>query len=313
MVATASKSTFLRQELPDHVQVTAKKHRGKRISVRGPRHFRLTRLVQARWPEDGQLEAAVPSLALVLKGQADFFLADYLVHCRPGDWVFIPAGVPKPDATFPYVLDGSNRKCDLLYIYPGPLNGVGLECFICHSTAERIYTGAEYGTSDVKNAFLVHLYNELNEQIQNARSERLIQHLLLGIILWLYREIEQGTAVIPWSRRLDQPVERSPDIIAEACRHIESHLSRHLTISDMVRLLAVSPATFTRRFRAEKGQSFNEYLTAQRLKGAEDMLQDTALPMNDISRNLGLTYERLRYLFQQKHGCSPGEFRKRQK
>jgi len=311
MMATPTIAAFRRQELPAHVNVTVKKRRGKRASARGPRNYRMTRLVQASWPDDGQLEAAVPSLVCVLKGQADFHLADYVVQCQPGDWIFIPAGIPKPDASLPYVLDGSPRECDLLWIYPGPLNGVGLECFVCHSTSKRIYTGVEYGTSDVKNDFLVHLFNELNEQIQNRCKEELIHHLLVGIILWLHREIEEGRAVIPWSRRLDQPVERSPDFITEACKHIESHLDHHLTIPKMARLMAVSPATFTRRFRAEMGQSFNEYLTVQRLKGAELMLLDTSMTVNDVASHVGLTYERFRDLFQQHHQCSPGEFRKR--
>jgi len=313
MVAVPTISAFRRQELPDHVRVRVKKRRGKRVRVRGPRHFRLTRLVQARWPEDGQLEAAVPSLVCVLKGQADFHFADYLVQCQPGDWIFIPAGIPKPDASLPYVLDDSARECDLLWIYPGPLSGVGLECFVCHSDSQRIYTGIEYGTADVKNDFLVHLFDELNEEMQRSHKGDTIQHLLTGISLWLYREIKEGRAVIPWTRRLDRPVKRSPDFITEACKHIDSQVSHHLTIAEMSRLMAVSPATFTRRFRAETGQSFNAYLTAQRLKIAEALLLDTTLTVDDIASHIGLTYERLRYLFQQEHDCSPGEFRKRKK
>jgi AraC-like DNA-binding protein len=311
MVATPTIAAFRRQELADHIKVTVKKRHGKRVSVRGPRNFRLTRLVQARWPEDGQLEAAVPSLVCVIKGQADFHFADYMVQCQPGDWIFIPAGVSKPDASLPYVLDDSDRECDLLWIYPGPLNGVGLECFICHSDSKRMYSGVKYGTSDVKNDFLVQLFNELNGQMQNSRKEELIQHLLTGITLWLLWEIEEGRAVIPWTRRLDQPVERSPDFITEACKHIESHLDHHLTIPEMARLMAVSPATFTRRFRADMGQSFNEYLTVVRLKGAETLLLDTTMTVNEVASHTGVTYERLRDLFQRHYGCSPGEFRKR--
>jgi len=311
MVATPTITSFRRQKLADHVKVTVKKRRGKRVSVRGPRNFRLTRLVQARWPEDGQLEAAVPSLVCVIKGQADFHIADYMVQCQPGDWIFIPAGVSKPDASLPYVLDDSERECDLLWIYPGPLSGVGLECFICHSTSQAMLTGLKYGTSAVKDDFLVRLFNELNEQLLRSGKEDFIYHLLSILVLRLREEMEEGRAEVPWTRRLDQPVERSPDFIAEACKHIESHLDRHLTISGMARLVAVSPATFTRRFRTDMDQSFHEYLTAQRLKGAKALLQDTALSVNDVSLKVGLKYERLRDLFQKQYGCSPGEFRKK--
>jgi len=310
MVATSTLAAFQRQELPDHVRVKAKKRRGKRISVRGPRNYRLTRLVQARWPQDRQLEAAVPSLAFVLRGQADFHIADYLVECQPGDWVFIPAGISKPDASLPYVQDGSRRECDLLWIYPGPLNGVGLECFITHSTANSTQTTMQRGTAAVKNNFLPHLFNELSEQTQILSHRQQMAHLLSGIILWLTSEITEGTATIPWVRRLDQPVPRSHNLSEEARKYIESHLNHSLTIPEMARLLAVSPATFTRQFRADTGQSFHQYLTAQRLKGAENLLQDTDLSVNSVALKVGLSYERLRDLFNVNHGCSPGEFRK---
>jgi len=311
MVATPTIAAFRRQELPDHVKVMVKKRRGKRVSVRGPRNYRLTRLVKARWPEDRQLEAAVATLGFVLRGQADFHITDYLVQCQPGDWMFIPAGISKPDASLPYVLDGSPRECDLLWIYPGPLNGVGLECFISHSTSTATHTSLERGTAAVKNSFLAQLFNELTEQSQHSSHRQQMAHLLSCIVLWLQSEIQEGAAVIPWVRRLDQPVKRSQDLMEEARKHIESHLNQSLTISEMARVLAVSPATFTRQFRAGMGRSFHEYLTAQRLKGAEDLLLDTDLSINAVAHKVGLSYERLRDLFSQHHACSPGEFRKR--
>ena len=91
---------------------------------------------------------------------------------------------------------------------------------------------------------------------------------------------------------------------------IESHLDSHLTIEAMANRLAVSPSTFTRRFRDGTGQSFNHYLTKQRMKGAVSLLRDTDLAVVGVAERVGLRYERLRDLFQQQYGCSPGEFRK---
>ena len=310
MVATSTITAFRRQELPDHVKVTVKKRRGKRVSARGPRNFRLTRLVQARWPDDGQHEAVVPSLVCILKGQADFHIADYMVQCQPGDWIFIPAGISKPDALLPYVLDDSDRECDLLWIYPGPLNGVGLECFVCHSTAEKASVGQEFGTSDIKNKFLVDLFNGLNEQLLGNSQRELISHLLLTILLMLRQEIQAGRAIIPWSRRVAYPRKHSHDIIEEACKYIDSHLHHQLTIEKMARQMAVSPTTFTTQFRKKTGKSFNVYLTEKRLEGAEQLLEDSGLPAHEVARDVGLTYERLRALFHKYHHCSPGEYRK---
>jgi len=311
MIAHSSLSAFRRQELPGGVTVKTRKRRGKRVGMRGPRNFRVTRLIRARWPEDGQWEATIPSLVYVLRGQADFHIEDYMVQCAQGSWLFIPAGISKPDADFPYVLDGSDRQCDLLWIYPGPLNGVGLECFVCHSTAEKAWVGHQLGTSAIKNSFLASLFDGLNDQLLGDHQNELVLHLLHTILLMLVQEIQAGRAMIPWSRRVAPLQQHSRDIIEEACKYIDAHLHHPLTIERVARQMAISSTTFTSQFRKKTGKSFNGYLTEKRLEGAARLLEESGLPAHEVARDVGLTYERLRTLFHRHYHCSPGEYRRR--
>lgn len=312
IVAAPTLKQLKSQVLPGHVRTSAKPRRGKRVSARSPRHLRTTNLVLARWPQDRQIEVAIPSLICVLSGQADFHLADYMLHCQPGDLLFIPPGVSRQDSTSAYT-DDEQRQCRVLWISPGPLSGHGLECWIVESQGPIRQAGLQYGTAAIKNEFSASLFKQFHQELTDSRKPELEYSLLACLLLHLHREIEKGRAAVPWVRRLHRSVEREQDVVAQACKYMESHLDSHLTIQAMANHLAVSPSTFTRRFRDAVGQSFNQYLTEQRMKGAISLLRDTDLSVFEVAGMIGLKYERLRDLFQQQHGCSPGEFRKHKK
>jgi transcriptional regulator GlxA family with amidase domain len=77
----------------------------------------------------------------------------------------------------------------------------------------------------------------------------------------------------------------------------------------VARQVLVSPSTLTRRFRERTGKTFNEFLNAERIKLASNLLRETNLPISLISAKVGLKYGQLRILIQQKHHCTPGELR----
>lgn len=310
IVASPTLDELKQQTLPPHIETAVRKRKGPRISKRGARNLRMTRLVKAHWPEDRQLENTVPALAYVLSGQADFHLEDYVLYLQQGDFLHIPAGIAKPDAHAPYVLDGTDRRCDLLWIYPGPLKGDGVECWICRTENGKKHTGAEYGSSSVQNRFIANLFEEFSLELKRESQPQLRRQLLFCLLLWLRREIAEGHAELPQVRRLHRSVERQPDFIEEACQFVSSNLNSPLTISRVAGAVGVSPATFTRHFRRKMGMSFNEYLTQKRLKAAESYLANTTSPINAVASSVGLRKERLRIIFYQKHRCSPSEFRK---
>jgi two-component system response regulator YesN len=98
--------------------------------------------------------------------------------------------------------------------------------------------------------------------------------------------------------------------ISHAQEYILRNLGQTLTIDKVARAVYMSRARFTDCFRKETGRSFNEYVTAQRLREARRMLRETSWAMHDIARAVGLSPSRLRGLFYQHEGLSPDAYRK---
>src|SRR5690606_25262447 len=126
-------------------------------------------------------------------------------------------------------------------------------------------------------------------------------------------EIEAGHSVYGWQDKHSPLVDEMHEPIEEALKYINENLHYRLTIETVARRVLVSPATLTRRFRQRPGQSFVQYLNGARLQQASNLLLQTDLPLEEVCSHVGLKYGQLRNLFLQNYGCSPGEFRERQK
>ncbi len=314
IVAKRTEKELRQQALPSHLKITSRLLHGKRVSARGVKNFRLSRLVLAHWPDDDLDETALHSIAIVVNGQADLVAGDYIMHCYPGDIVLLPAGVPKGSG-LPNVLDKNpQRSCDVLRIYPGRLYGEGLECWITHTQGNKIEVGLNYGGALVKNRALAQLFNQLcDELLQEQVKKRIIYHLLLSFVLLLHHELNSGRSFIPDVRRLHQPVAQTSDFASFVKAYIESNLDTHLTVEVLARQLVMSPTSFKQRFREAMGMTFHEYLTDSRAEFAAVLLQNTDLKVETVAAKVGLKYSQFKKLIVGKYGCTPGVYRKQRK
>src|ERR1700729_2465174 len=83
-------------------------------------------------------------------------------------------------------------------------------------------------------------------------------------------------------------------------------------IGQLAHLAAMSERTFMRRFRAATGLSPADWVTRARVDAAREMLEKTALPIEQIAERCGLgTPTTLRHHFRKKVGVSPAQYRKR--
>jgi AraC-like DNA-binding protein len=312
MVAAHTLKEFQRQPLPAHLRTSVKKRRSKGAAVKGPRHYRNASLIQTRWPEDGQLASSTPSLAFVFKGRMDMHIADYIVHCQPGDIIYFPPGVPKSDGTQPhYQPPYEHKSCDLFWMSPWMTNKEGMECWLCHSHGEEHLVGMNNEVCWIRNDLLTQQFYGLGEELQDVAGRKTAYHLLCCILLLAQREIEREHIFLPGHQSvLALETKISHDAIEEACVFIKSHLNQDLTIDRLARQVSVSPASFTRKFRHQTGKSFNEFVTEIRVGEAASLLRETQWSVNMVCRFIGLKPARLRQLFQQHHGCSPSAFRK---
>jgi len=308
IVAQPSLKELKKHKLPDHVRVTPRKLKGPRQPIRGRRYYNQQHLKIARWPNDGMDENALPFILCVISGQADFRIADYILHCSVGDWIFFPPGTPKQDGSLSHFEgDPTGRQCDVLWIYTGIGRTDGVTCWICRSKGQEHFQ-EKNANCNIDKPLVAQLFNGFCEEIQGARQPEITLYLLRGVLLLLKSEIEAGTAFFGGTKQIAES-ETPRDPIEEAQFYIAANIYRHLTIQIVASQVLVSPSTLTRHFRERTGQSFNEYLNSQRLKFAEELLKETNFPISVISGKVGLKYGQLRLLFQQHHQRTPGEFR----
>jgi AraC-like DNA-binding protein len=310
-MALPTAAAMKRQELPDHIKVIVQKRSGPRVRVASAHYIDRRQITLAHWPEDGLSEYAIPIWACVVGGTADLLIADYALRCQAGDMIFFPSGIPKCNSMKPHFIgDASGRFCDVLWI-SSAMPTKGLLCYLCHSTEMRHLPLERDEHCLSRNLFLQQLFEGFSEELErNGPSDEAIEILLL-IMRLFKRDIDEEIALSPAHSVLaDQSKNESRNPIEEACLYIDSHIELQLTINKVARQVYLSPTHFTRRFREHTGQSFKEYLTAQRLKKAVRLLEETTMTVRNISYYVGLTSGQLRNLFHANYNCSPVEYRK---
>jgi len=312
IVAIAQEKAVRKQSLPDHVHLTPRPLRGKRVAVRAARNLHQSNRVLARWPEDQMNENTSPCLLCVSNGQADIFVGNYILHCQPGDFILIPAGVPKGDYLSNIADDNPQRACDVLYLFPGHLLGEGLECWLSSSRGGKPIERKTPNGALIKNSFIAALFDQLGDEVIQEQHNEITQNILRTLTLCLQRELREGRALQSHLRSLYQPAERGQDPIRYALSYIDSHFDKPLTIQSVARQVALSPTSFKQRFRQTTDTTFHDYLTVKRIEFAASLLRDTDLKINQIGQHVGLKYFQLAKYFHLKFGCSPNEYRKRQ-
>lgn len=89
-------------------------------------------------------------------------------------------------------------------------------------------------------------------------------------------------------------------------------LDRRLTLHDLARQAMVSVRTLTRRFHAETGLTPLQWLLQQRIEHARELLESTALSVDEVARSSGLgTADSLRMHLMRRVGLTPTAYRAR--
>jgi AraC-like DNA-binding protein len=310
IAARPTLSELKRQSLPDHLRMSVKKRKGARIRVRRSRSSQQRQFLLARWPQDHLIETTTPSIACVVRGAADLHINDYVLHCQQGDIVFYPVGVAAADGSCVHLEgDVKGRRCSILWIFPGRINEQGLVCYLCHSNEQTHSSETHFW---FKNHLLAELFQGIYQEEEQFGYQECIYHLLLVMLQMLQREGTTGNAMIaPYDLHLGYSPHPGHDPIEQACDYIDTHLNSNLTITLVAKHVGLSPAVFTKRFKQQTNQTFNEYCTACRLKSAAILLETTELRISEISYYIGLTDCQFRLLARKYWQCTPGEFRQK--
>jgi transcriptional regulator GlxA family with amidase domain len=90
-----------------------------------------------------------------------------------------------------------------------------------------------------------------------------------------------------------------------------AHLDEAIDVPALARAAAMSVRTFTRRFREETGLSPGAWLVQQRVRRAQELLETTELPVDQVARRVGMgTATSLRQHLRASAGLSPSAYRR---
>jgi AraC-like DNA-binding protein len=313
--------------LPREVQVLPCPLRGPRQPRRKARYGNYYYAI-ANWPESHLDEARIPLLVSVTEGEASLYIADYVLRCRAGSFVIIPAGVPYGGIWRPHQDFGATESedCEILTLCSWQGEAARVHCWTSRSHNGRVcnegtYTGqisdprvARYLQALVEEAIGVdHTSREEICSVESLLTEwqDTCSGLWLALLSALLREIKSDRIAYLKPKYSAEPLaglDNKP--ISRAQEYIARHLNQPLTIDLAARAVYMSRARFTECFRKETGQSFNEYVTAQRLREARRMLHETNWPLHHIAHAVGLSTSRMRGLFHEHGGLSPDAYRR---
>lgn len=108
------------------------------------------------------------------------------------------------------------------------------------------------------------------------------------------------------------PVPTGGPSMGEVTAWIVEHLHEPIGVADMARRAAMSERTFARRFTDATGATPHQWLTAQRVVRARQLLETTDLTVDAIATRSGLgTAANLRLRLREAVGVSPSAYRQR--
>ncbi len=103
-----------------------------------------------------------------------------------------------------------------------------------------------------------------------------------------------------------------PSIAKQAKDYIRTHLSDKITLTDLSWHLHCSTVTITEHFKKEFGLTVMEYVTKKRIAEAERLLRETDLSIKEVALLSGFSdVEYFSRCFKKRHGCPPGEWKKK--
>lgn len=122
---------------------------------------------------------------------------------------------------------------------------------------------------------------------------------------WLARSLSQ----VP-ERELDERQD-TRDVVEILRRYIRGHLNEELGRNELAQLVYLNPDYLSHIFRERVGVPLVDFITAERMKKARELLLSTDLPIRDVALAVG--YANISYFsrqFKRAQGQTPLEFRK---
>ena len=110
---------------------------------------------------------------------------------------------------------------------------------------------------------------------------------------------------------VERPAPPAADRLAATLDWARARLDRPILLSELADRAGLSERTLARRFAAALGQSPGEWIVAERVARARELLEERAVSVEEAARAVGLGVDALRRHFRARLGVSPSRYRAR--
>ena len=297
-------------DLPDGVTLSRRKNMGQRVVIKNRCSYGNQRLYIAEWPEANLQELAIPKLACIISGTADYLLGDSCVHCGPRTFILMLPHVPhQRDA--PNLQGERLRKgsCALLHAFAYQH---GILFWYSRSVNERHIN--EFSDNYlIPTQSAVHILNLVMEEATEKKSsfESVASGLLAAFFAIVAREIEAGNYMHPGPQKIVyRPARTTASFADQIQEYLEANCHKPLKVGDAATHMYMSKSQFSRRMRQDTGVTFIEFLTRVRIERAQQMLRETDLTSMAIAGFLSFkSFTHFHAVFRSRVGCTPIEYR----
>lgn len=237
-------------------------------------------------------------IVMPLEQKYTVFIQQKEYSLNPGDILVIPAGsihslqAPSNGARFIFILE-----LDHFSQLPG-FN------FILSCLSQPVYIpcnmDSDFYTSEAS------LMMQLAEHYWGNSATKEIN--IYSCLLSFFAKIGENTA----SRTLSTSTKSSSLMsrLSMVLDYLDSHYSENITLEEAASIACFSKFYFTRLFKQYTNQTFYDYLSARRIKAAEQMLIVPKLAITEISLKSGFaSLSSFNRTFKRLKGCSPSEYR----
>jgi AraC-like DNA-binding protein len=298
-------------DMPEDVTVSYRKIAGQRMAMKNKREHGNQRYFIAKWSQANLQEIALPKIACIISGAADYLLGNGCVHCGPGNFILMPPGIPHQNKG-PF-LQGArlrNGSCVLLHAVA---HQHGVLFWYSRSLNEK-HINEMADNYLIPNVTAVQLLNLLMDEAAAERPyfDSMAGGFLAAFFAIIACEIEAGNYVTPGPKEQEPEPARSAASFAEQVQaYIEANCHRPLKVEDVAMHMYMSCSQFSRRMRQETGVTFIELLTRVRIERACKMLRETECTFAIITAYLSFhSYAHFQTLFRSRVGCTPMEYRR---
>lgn len=300
--------------LPDDVTLSSRPIKGKRVIRKDRRLHANQRLHIADWPEANLHELTVPKLACVLDGPVDYSLGKYCVHCGEGNYILIPPRMPHH--RYGAFWETPGQDCPPYRIFHAYAYSHGIYCWLTNSKNGQPFNDQSHHYL-ILNSEAVTILNLLMEEAVSGKEgfETACAGLLTAFFVLIKREIQAGNYTHPGPKTSHENSSPSSTSFAGQVReYLELNCHKPLKLAGVAAHFYMSPSKFMRYMRRETGGTFNELLVAIRIERAKTLLRETDWTFTIISSHLSFrSSSYFLALFRQKVGCTPSEYRHREK